>query len=351
MTADVSPSRPELDAALLLLSRLGVSLDDLVSGAASVRPSVPTFAEFVPQVAAAVTQGTLKAYGTYWNRVVDQWGQRRLNEPTPLEIECFGKELRAARLVRRNGRGGSGTEENYIAAMRCLYKRAVDNGFIAEADNPAAKVAKPRRQPGLRHALRDDKLAHINEVASTTGDDPELDALILRIHEETACRRGGALNLRPMDLDKEQCLIRLREKGGTERWQPVSPTLMGYLQRHAAERAAPLTGRLLRYRDGQQITYRRYDYLWERVGLVLPWVSVQGISTHWIRYTILRWVERQFGYAVARAYAGHRDRGGETGSTATYVKADIHEVAAALASLTGEPHPLVHRCVSFCDVG
>src|SRR5690242_9035843 len=33
------------------------------------------------------------------------------------------------------------------------------------------------------------------------GDDPELDTLILRLHTETACRRGGALALRPQDLD------------------------------------------------------------------------------------------------------------------------------------------------------
>ena len=47
-----------------------------------------------------------------------------------------------------------------------------------------------------------------------------------------------------------------------------------------------------------------------------------------------------FGYAVAKAYAGHTDNGSDTGATATYVRATTHEVAAALAALTGEPHPL-----------
>jgi len=42
---------------------------------------------------------------------------------------------------------------------------------------------------------------------------------------------------------------------------------------------------------------------------------------------------------VARAYAGHTD-GGEAGATSTYVRASVSEVAAALAALTGEPHPL-----------
>jgi integrase len=143
-----------------------------------------------------------------------------------------------------------------------------------------------------------------------------------------------------MDLDEEQCLVRLREKGGTERWQPVSPTLMGHLIHHAAERNAPPTGQLLRYRNGKPVSRRRYDGLWERTGKALPWVAVQGVTAHWIRHTTLTWVERNFGYAVARAYAGHNDSNHNAGTTTTYVRATIHEVATALAALTGEPHPL-----------
>jgi hypothetical protein len=47
-----------------------------------------------------------------------------------------------------------------------------------------------------------------------------------------------------------------------------------------------------------------------------------------------------FGYAVARAYAGHTDRGSDAGATTTYVRATLSEVATALSALTGEPHPL-----------
>ena len=183
--------------------------------------------------------------------------------------------------------------------------------------------------------------ATTHEVAATTGDDPELDTLILRLHTETACRRGGALALRPADLDRDQCLVLLREKGETVRWQPVSPTLMAALARHAEERHAPPDGRLLRYRDGRPVTYRRYDGLWERIGRHLRWVRTQQISTHWIRHTTLTWVERNFGFAVAHAYAGHTDGAGDTGTaTSTYVRATLTEVATALTALTGEPHPL-----------
>ena len=329
-----------VEAALLILERMGLSPDQLTA-VRSDRTPVPTFAEYVPVVSAAVTDGTRKAYGSYWNRVTEQWGSRRLDEPTPSEIQQLMKHVRSHAVPRRNARGGRGAAENLVAALRCLYRHAEDDGLIGERDNPARKVGKPRRLPSTRRAVADTRLAEINQVAATTGDDPELDTLILRLHTETACRRGGALALRPQDLDREQCLVLLREKGETFRWQPVSPTLMAGLTRHAGERHAPPDGRLLRYRDGRPVTYRRYDGLWVRIGRHLPWVRTQQMSTHWLRHTTLTWVERNFGFAVAHAYAGHTDGAGDTGTaTSTYVRATLTEVATALAALTGEPHPL-----------
>jgi integrase/recombinase XerC len=248
------------------------------------------------------------------------------------------EQAKAEVVTRRNTRGGRSAAEHLLAALRCLYRHAEDDGLIAAADNPARKVAKPQRLPSTRRAVTDTGLAEINHIAAATGNDPALDTLLLRLHTETACRRGGALALRPQDLDPAQCLVFLREKGQTVRWQPVSPTLMAHLRGHAEHRHAAADSQLLRYRSGKPITHRRYDHLWTRIGTHLPWVATQQISTHWLRHTTLTWVERSFGYAVARAYAGHT--GNDPGATATYVRASVQEVAAALAALTGEPHPL-----------
>jgi integrase/recombinase XerC len=305
-----------VDAALVVLKSMGLSPADLAA-APRDRAAVPTFAGYVPVVSATVIDGTRKAYGSYWNRVVEQWGTRCLDEPTPSEIRHLMTLVKADAVQRRNSRRGRSSQEHLVAAFRCLYKRAEDDGLINERDNPARKVAKPRRLPSTRRAVADTRLAEINQVAATTGDDPELDTLILRLRTETACRRGGALALRPADLDREQCLVLLREKGETVRWQPVSPTLMAGLVRHAEERHAPADGRLLRYRDGRPVTYRRYDGLWVRIGRHLPWVRTQQISTHWLRHTTLTWVERNFGFAVAHAYAGHTNSSGDTGTATT----------------------------------
>src|SRR5579859_375837 len=244
---------------------MGLSVADLTAVPLPRRP-VPTFAAYVPVVSAAVSTGTRRAYGSYWNRIVEQWGDRRLDEPTPSEIRQLMAYVKTHVVARRNARGGRSAQEHLVAALRCLYQRAVEDGLIAEADNPARKVAKPRRLPSTRRAVPEARLAEINKIAATTGDDPELDTLLLRLHTETACRRGGTLALRPQDLDPEQCLVLLREKGETVRWQPVSPTLMARLVGHAKERHAPADGQLLRYRNGRAITYRRYDHLWERLG-------------------------------------------------------------------------------------
>src|SRR5437588_11807281 len=266
----VSPAGPAasqqaaVEAALVLLERMGLSPADLV--AAPRDRVVPTFAGYVPVGSAAVSDGTRRAYGSYWNRIVEHWGAGRLDEIAPSDIRQLMTWVKIHVVARRNARGGRSAQEHLVAALRCLYRRAVEDGLIAEADDPARKVAKPRRLPSTRRAVPETRLAEINQVAAATGDDPELDTLLLRLHTETACRRGGALALRPADLDPDQCLVLLREKGETVRWQPVSPTLMARLVQHGQQRHAERDGQLLRYTSGQPITYRRYDHLWCRLG-------------------------------------------------------------------------------------
>jgi hypothetical protein len=69
--------------------------------------------------------------------------------------EQLRNQIRASVVVRRNARGGRSAVENFVSAVRCLYRRAVADGLIRETDNPAAKVAKPRRLPGEQpHSLQ-----------------------------------------------------------------------------------------------------------------------------------------------------------------------------------------------------
>ena len=53
-------------------------------------------------VSAAVTNGTRRAYGSYWNRIIDHWGERRLDETTPSEIRQLMSYVKTHVVARRN---------------------------------------------------------------------------------------------------------------------------------------------------------------------------------------------------------------------------------------------------------
>jgi hypothetical protein len=67
-------------------------------------------------------------------------------------------------------------------------------------------------------------------------------------------------------------------------------------------------GQVLRYYNRRPITFRRYDGLWKRLGEHLPWVVTQRISAHWLRHTIITWVERRFGYVIPEPCRAQRVR-------------------------------------------
>ncbi|GAA2831191.1 tyrosine-type recombinase/integrase [Crossiella cryophila] len=329
----------QIEAARVVLDSMGLKPEDLVEPP-RVRPAVPTFAEYIPVVSDAVADGARKAYGPYWKRIEKSWGERRMDELSPSDIRAKMEEIRRNVVIRRSARGGYSAAGHFVSAVRCLYRHLVDDKLMSRDDNPTLKIKKPAAPPSRRHGLQDSRLAEINSVATTTGNDPALDGLLLRFHVETACRRGGALALRACDLDPDQCLVQLHEKGQKDRWQPVSPTMMAHLQAHFLHRCGgDPAEQLFRFADGRPMAASRYDHLWKRVGKHLSWVRAQMVTAHWLRHTTLTWVERNFGYAVARAFAGHAENN-DAGATSTYVRASIHEVAAALAALTGEPHPL-----------
>jgi len=73
-----------------------------------------------------------------------------------------------------------------------------------------------------------------------------------------------------------------------------------------------------------------------RARSVLPWAARTPVSAHVLRHTAITAVARIGGYPVAQAFAGHNP----PSVTGRYLHATVAEVAAAVAVMTGEPHPL-----------
>lgn len=215
----IGAEQEDLTAALILLTLLGVSPEDLIIGASAAGTvPVPTFAEYVPIVAAAAS-----------------------------------------------GAGGS----VHLA--------------VAEPSHPAAEAAAGDEGPACSEQSAADRYQRdrgIDRYRSRVG---RL-AAALAYGDCVQARRGGAPALRPCDVNDELCTIRLREKGGTTREQPVSPTLAADLLAHAQARpGAGPRGGLLRHRDGSPISASRYASLWARLHRHLPWIGSMGITAQWIR--------------------------------------------------------------------
>ncbi|WP_053718033.1 site-specific integrase [Saccharothrix sp. NRRL B-16348] len=342
-TRGTTGGRADPDAvrvALQLLDQLNLTPTDLVDVVAARR--MPTFAELVPKAIEAMPEGSRRTYRTYLNKLLEVWGPRRLDEFDAEEARRFLTYTQETAQVRRTGTGGGGAAQHARRALSWLYRYAEEHEFISSRQNVIKLIPTPPSSQSRRHALSPQLVADILAAARGTGVDPTLDALILRFHLETAARTGGALALRVRDLNPDQSLVRLHEKNSMQRWQPVSPTLMEHLLHHARDRGArDEDDGVLRYADGTALARPHYEKLWRRVGRYVESVRVLGVSTHWLRHTTLTWVERNFGYAVARAYAGHAvPKFNLHGVTQVYVKAGIEEVATALQAMTGERHPL-----------
>jgi transposase len=55
---------------------------------------------------AMIKVAMIRVYGSYWNRILKQWGQRRPDEPTPSEIKQLVAYVKAHVVARRNARAG-----------------------------------------------------------------------------------------------------------------------------------------------------------------------------------------------------------------------------------------------------
>jgi len=330
-------SDPQLRARVLLEEArvLGIGLADLIAADTTGAARLPTLADYLASVAPTFTAATAATYGPHWRLAVARLGDRRLAEVTieDLTLVVADAETRARRL--RPGSTGRSSRESCAAALRAVFGRAAAAGLIAA--NPAAVLTKPRRARGRRRALDDVEVAEVIAAVRTTSSDPDLDLLVLRFHLESGARRQGALNLRRVDLDPKRATVWLREKGDSEREQPLSPSLVALLEAHQDDRATgDVAGPLFRTRDGRPMSAHRYDTVFARARACLDWTDRTPVSAHVLRHTAITAVDRLAGYPVAQAFAGHA----APSVTGRYLHASVAEVAAAAATLTGERHPL-----------
>jgi integrase len=328
--------------ALAELEALGLTVADLLAVADQApvaRPIGTTVAAYLPSVAESYRPRTRRTYNSYWRLAVELIGDAPLEDVTSDDVVAIADEAARRARVRRPGSDGRASRESTIAAVRAIFARAHRAGLVSS--NPALLVDKPRRLESRRRALAQTELDELWAAVAATTKDPDLDLLLLRFHLESGARRMGAINLRIRDLDQLRQTLWLREKFGAEREQPVSATLLNAIADLATARGSvrpddPAFAYLRGGRGPAPVTDRTYDRIFTRAQALIPWAQRTPLTAHVLRHTAITAVERTAGFAVAAKFAGHTP----ASVTGTYTKADVAEVARAVARLTGEPHPL-----------
>ena len=296
---------------------------------------------------------TYRVYDNHWKRLESKFGDKdiaslKANDVVKVALlaeEDSIKHWNSINITRQQ-KGlplkeftGANAYNACVDAISVVFKYAIDEELITL--NRTHSVKRKEIDPPKRHGLTNAQIVELLDTAASGGNDPVLDHLIMWTQVETGARMSGILKLQLGDIDTKRQTITLVEKRSKKRVQPVTRELMENLMRLAGSRGARVrTDSVFRYlpnKDGisSPLTSKRFETLWKRLGQTLPWVASQGISSHYLRHTVLTWVDRVAGHSVARAYAGHS--AGDT--TDFYTSVGFSEIVNAHGLITGTIHP------------
>ncbi|KGH48617.1 hypothetical protein IN07_01240 [Modestobacter caceresii] len=233
---------------------------------------------------------------------------------------------------------GRGAQEAMVQACRWLWNEMRRDDVVPA--NVARDVRLPTRQERGARSLDVPDFLTVHSLATTTGDDPALDGLILRHMVIQATRRGGVLALRCRGINRDDCTITYwDEKRDTYRTRPSTPDHLDALVAHALERGprvpAPAdapdelrrTGipdlspnnavfyyqpkdvldvdGFLVAREARPLTRKRFETLFGRIRRHHPGFDARGLRPHDIRHTSGRLFYEAGGEAAAKFQLGH----------------------------------------------
>jgi len=280
-----APTSRKVGTLLAMAEELGVSVEELADAAANSRsPSQVTVAD-LPAINAATSEGARLTYRPYWRRLVTAMGDRHLAAIRTSGLRSFVSPRRTRRRIGPTAATACPPGRIALAHWGVLPTRPRRRLHHPEPDGRDRKARPPPVTSSVPHRCRGgrDLRGH-----GQRGRRPLPDMLLLRFHLETGARQK-ALGLRLCDLDQARQCLRLREKNQTERWQPLSRTLLDALAQHAACRepgrpsvpsACPggMPPSVYRSSDGATTPW------WPSGGELSPRVWELGVSIHWCRH-------------------------------------------------------------------
>ena len=302
--------------------------------------------DVIPRAISLCPPKSLSTYGAGFRRLEQAFGDLEVAKVSTLDLESLrnkvqhdvGQSIVAS--ARARGRAlrsydpdghGRGAAENLVRSMRFFFRVAVNDRHVVRS--PALAVAIPRRPPAPERPLTPPELDDVFRVASSTGNDPVLDRLLVLFLRHTACRREGCLNLVRNGLDHRHGRVTVSEKNGNARTLPLAPWLLADLDNFAVARGAHAgDDHVFRYRDHHALTRRRFNTLFDRIDAETAWSEPLDVGAHWLRHTTLSDIAAVAGIRVAEEYAGHANH---DKTIYRYVSVSFEDLADAYAAVFG----------------
>ena len=243
---------------------------------------------------------------------------------------------------------GHNAGETAVGAARSLFNDALKHcGGV----NSALQVPKPSRDSKERRPLKHFELVEVHHYTATSGNDPELDTLIIDLGIATGVRSEGVSLLTMSSLHLETQMIDIFDKGKKRTPMPVSRDLLERLFAHARERGGPACDPTsLHYIPDSKVLYtrranttapvtgRRIDGIIGRWQKELSWARDEQLVFHHLRHTVGAHLEMNYGPQFKRRYLRHKEKTVTDG----YGKCSMDSFARAMSELLGFEHPLVH---------
>ena len=172
---------------------------------------------------------TVADYRQKLGALVTFLGDGQVDQVTTSDLRRFVADLRNretrysdARSTRPEVPGGlsAASVAGYVRAVKRLFAFLLEDEVIGA--NPARKLHSPRLTRGEPKAYQTSDLVKL--IQATAGSDPVSlrDRAILLFLADTGCRVGGLVGLKVADLDLDQGLAKLTEKGQKTRLAPFS---------------------------------------------------------------------------------------------------------------------------------
>jgi integrase/recombinase XerD len=243
------------------------------------------------------------------------------------------EDLEAWLAAERSAGLSEATRARRLAAARAFFRFLRDDG--GRSDDPAEGIEGPRRRRPLPRVLAAEEVERLLAAPDPRTARGLRDRAMLEILYACGLRVSELVALQAGQLELRRGLVRVRGKGGRERWVPLGGKAVEALETYLRDgRPLLVTGRseaVFPGRRGRPLTRQAFWALIRRLGARVG-ISPSRLSPHVVRHSFAtHLVERGADLRTVQQLLGHRD----ISTTEIYT----HVARERLRRLYDEHHP------------